>query len=596
MRPHIHGAPVETLLDHLKSPEDYTRTQAKRELATRPHTEVLPKLKTWVDGLSVVDPDFEHHRLEALWLHGTMDTPNDMLLRAVLNSPEPRARANAVRMLFHWRDRIEEPFELYAKATEDKHPRVRLEAVNTLRETGSLQAANIAMRARRHAGDSWLDYATWLTARELRDDWLPALRSGKKVFDGETRPLRFALEATGDPRATEMLVTLIREDKIARENLPNVVRTIAGLGQTAEIDFVLSLADKEPSLLQSIVHGARKNETKPGIAEGITAHLDDQDRAIREAAAELAGLWKIQEANERLIKRILESEHPSERLIAAKALARLDQLDRLRELSALGQAQPVRIATIAAWAEVQPEDARTAAAGILAETKKPDEAKSIFNAFINHATGADQLATALAGVNLDPTVAIAGNQLARASGRNVQRLIAALNKAGNLKSLSVDLTQAEREQLLSQAATTGNDRRGAEIFRREVTGCLRCHQIGTQGGKVGPDLTSIGSYAQPGAILESILNPNKDIKQGYETIILTRNDNTTVAGILQRQSDVATILRDPNDLLIAVPKTEVKGTTKSPVSLMPPGLTSTLRKDEVVDLMRYLTSLGSQQK
>jgi len=596
VRPHIHGAPVETLLDHLKSPEDYTRTQAKRELATRPHTEVLPKLKTWVDGLSVVDPDFEHHRLEALWLHGTMDTPNDMLLRAVLNSPEPRARANAVRMLFHWRDRIEEPFELYAKATEDKHPRVRLEAVNTLRETGSLQAANIAMRARRHAGDSWLDYATWLTARELRDDWLPALRSGKKVFDGETRPLRFALEATGDPRATEMLVTLIREDKIARENLPNVVRTIAGLGQTAEIDFVLSLADKEPSLLQSIVHGARNNETKPGIAEGITAHLDDQDRAIREAAAELAGLWKIQEANERLIKRILESEHPSERLIAAKALARLDQLDRLRELSALGQAQPVRIATIAAWAEVQPEDARTAAAGILAETKKPDEAKSIFNAFINHATGADQLATALAGVNLDPTVAIAGNQLARASGRNVQRFIAALNKAGNLKSLSVDLTQAEREQLLSQAATIGNDRRGAEIFRREVTGCLRCHQIGTQGGKVGPDLTSIGSYAQPGAILESILNPNKDIKQGYETIILTRNDNTTVAGILQRQSDVATILRDPNDLLIAVPRTEVKGTTKSPVSLMPPGLTSTLRKDEVVDLMRYLTSLGSQQK
>ena len=60
-RPHIHGAPVDTLLDHLKSPEDYTRNQAKRELATRPHAEVLTKLKTWVDGLSPSDPDFEHH-------------------------------------------------------------------------------------------------------------------------------------------------------------------------------------------------------------------------------------------------------------------------------------------------------------------------------------------------------------------------------------------------------------------------------------------------------------------------------------------------------------------------------------------------------
>ena len=595
-RPHIHGAPVDTLLDHLKSPEDYTRTQAKRELATRPHAEVLPKLKIWVDGLSVVDPDFEHHRLEALWLHGTLDTPDETLLRAVLNSPEPRARASAVRMLFHWRDRVAEPFELYAKATEDEHPRVRLEAVNMLRETGSLPAANIAMRARRHDGDSWLDYATWLTARELRDDWLPALRSGQPVFDGETGPLRFALEATGDPRATETLVTLIREDKIARENLPNVARTIAGLGQATEIDFVLSLAEKQPDLLQSIVASARNNETKPDNAGSVVAHLGHADRPIREAAAELVGLWKIQSANERLAKRIRESDYPSERLIAARALARLGQLDRLQELSALGQAQPVRIAAIAAWAEVQPENARTAAAGILVEAKEAGDVEPLFNAFINHATGTDQLATALAETSLEPSVAIAGTQLARASGRNVPGLIAALNKAGNLKPLSIDLSQAEREQLLAQSATTGDARRGAEIFRREVTGCLRCHQIGTQGGKVGPDLTSIGAYAQPAAILESILNPNKDIKQGYETIVLTRSDNTTVAGILQRQSDVATILRDPNDKLIAVPKAEVKGTTKSPVSLMPLGLTATLREDEFIDLMRYLISLGRQQK
>ena len=86
-RPHIHGAPVDTLLDHLKSPEDYTCTQAKRELATRPHAEVLSKLKTWVDGLSSSTPilnitDSRHSG------HGTLDTPNETL-PAQLNSPEP---------------------------------------------------------------------------------------------------------------------------------------------------------------------------------------------------------------------------------------------------------------------------------------------------------------------------------------------------------------------------------------------------------------------------------------------------------------------------------------------------------------------------
>ncbi|MBO61360.1 MAG: hypothetical protein CMO63_05245, partial [Verrucomicrobiales bacterium] len=395
-RPHIHGAPVELLLNHLKSPEDYTRTQAKRELASRPRAKVLPKLKDWVDGLSPFDPDFEHHRLEALWLHGTLDTPNESLLRAVLNSPEPRARACAVRMLFHWHDRIDKPFELYAAAAEDRHPRVRLEAVNTLRETGSLQAANIAMRARRHAGDSFLDYATWLTARELRDDWLPALQSGKQVFDGETGLLQYALKATGDPRATATLVTLIRENKIARDNLSNAVRTIAGLGQSEEIDFVLSLANDQPSLLQPVAAGARQNSAQPAQPEIVVAHLGHADQSIREAAAELAGLWKIKTAHAPLAKRIVESQQASERLTAARALAKLGQFDQLRKLSALGQAREVRIATISAWAEVQPEQAREAGAKILTETTEANEVESIFNAFINHTTGADQLATALA--------------------------------------------------------------------------------------------------------------------------------------------------------------------------------------------------------
>ena len=593
-RPHIHGAPVETLLDHLKSPEDYTRTQAKRELATRSPAKVLTKLKSWIDALSPLDPDFEHHQLEALWLHGTLNTPNETLLRTVLNSPEPRARAGAVRMLFHWRDRVPNSFELFAKAAEDTHPRVRLEAVNTLRETGSLSAANIALRARHHASDSWLDYATWLTARELRNDWLPALQSGRQVFGGEPDLLRFALEATGDPRAAGTLVTLIRENKIAQENLPNVAKTIAALGQAGEIDFVLTLTKNQPSLLKPISMGAKYNGATPGRPDSVVALLGHAEPSIREAAAELAGRWKIQAAIEPLAKRILEAPETAERLNAARALARLGDLERLRNFTAPGQARAVRIAAISAWAGVQPENAGKAATGILTNATEPAEVEPVFTAFISHANGAGQLAGALAEAQLNEAVAIAGIRQARASGRELPDLVAALNKAGKLKPLSVDLNQAEREKLLAQVADTGDARRGAEVFRRKVTACLSCHQIGTQGGNVGPDLTSIGAYAQPAAILDSILNPNKDIKQGYETIILTRKDNTTVAGILQRQSDEATILRDPANQLVAVPRSDIRETKKSPISLMAPGLTATLRRDELIDLMRYLTSLGSQ--
>ena len=592
--PTIHGAPIEALLKLLKAPEDYSRTQAKRELATRSGDEVLPKLESWLANLSHQDPRFEHQRLEALWLHGTMNAPNEALLRQVLASPEPRARANGIRMLFHWQDRIDNSFELFASAIEDEHPRVRLETVNALREIGSLEFANIAIRALNRPMDRWLDYATWLAARELRDDWLPALQSGKEVFGGSPHQLRFALEATGDPRATARLVALLRNSKISENDTPNVVKTIAGLGKAPEVDHVLTLADKQPSLLISIAEGARHNAAKPDRAASVIKHLAHDDRPVREAAAELAGIWRVTGAVDALAGRVRNAQDASEHLIAARALARLKQFDRLARFTSSAQSQNIRIAAVAAWAEAQPAEARRPAVEILVQATDAGEVEPVFKAFINRESGANQLADELEKVQLNEAVAISGTRIARASGRELTRLITALNKAGALKTVAFDLTQQEREALLSQVTTSGNAKLGAEVYRRKSTACIQCHQIRTEGGKIGPDLSSIGAYAQPAAILDSILSPNNDIKQGFETVIITRKDNTTVAGILQRRSDVATIIRDPANKIVAIPNGEISSSSKSPVSLMPAGLTANLRKDELLDLMRYLTELNGE--
>ena len=591
-RPNIHGAPVEALLEYLKVPEGYSRTQAKRELSTRSHDEVLPKLESWLTSLSTEDPEFEHHRLEALWLYGTMNAPDEKLLRKVLASPEPRARASGVRILFHWRDHVDKPFELFASAINDEHPRVRLEAVNVLREIGSLEAANIAIRALNWQLDQWLDYAIWLTARELRDDWLPALQAGKKVFGGATDQLRYALEATGDPRATEPLVALLRDAKIGEGDLPNAVKTIAGLGRPPEVDLVLTLAGKQPSLLTSIAEGARHNGVKPDGAASVIPRLAHGELPVREAAAELAGIWRVTAAGGALAGRVRNARDASERLIAARALARLKQFDRLAGLAASTQDQDVRVAAVAAWAEAQPVEARRPAVEILVGASDSEEIEPVFTAFINRESGASQLAEALEKFRLKQAVAITGIRLVRASGREFPELIVALNKAGALKPVAFDLTQHEREDLLAQVITSGDAKRGAEVYRRKSMACTLCHQIGTEGGKVGPVLSSIGAYAQPAAILDSILSPNNDIKQGFETVIVTRKDDTTVAGILQRRSDAATVIRDPANKIVAIPNDDVKKSAKSPVSLMPAGLTATLRKDELVDLVRYLTGLN----
>ena len=122
--------------------------------------------------------------------------------------------------------------------------------------------------------------------------------------------------------------------------------------------------------------------------------------------------------------------------------------------------------------------------------------------------------------------------------------------------------------------------------------CTTCHLVNGKGGKLGPDLSTVGSYMTPESLLESLLNPSTDIKQGYETVVVTRKDQTVVSGLLQRKTDTSVLVRDPSGKVVSIPAGEVAKVDTSPVSLMPPGLTSSLRRDELVDLMTFLTSLG----
>ena len=115
------------------------------------------------------------------------------------------------------------------------------------------------------------------------------------------------------------------------------------------------------------------------------------------------------------------------------------------------------------------------------------------------------------------------------------------------------------------------------------------------GGLAGPDLTTVGSYMTPNSILESILNPNSDIKQGYETVILTKKNGEVISGLLHRKTNNATLIRLVNGKIIEVPTAEIEGLDVSPASLMPPGLTRNLHKDELKDLLAFLISLGAKE-
>lgn len=150
----IDGEPIEKLLAALTTPEDDVRTRAKIELSKHDSAKVIAATKKWIAGLSKTDPEYEHHRLEGLWVHQWHNVVDEALLKDVLKSPDHRARAAATRVLCYWRDRVKAPLDLLKVQAADAHPRVRLEAIRACSFFTTSAAAEVALSALEKEADA----------------------------------------------------------------------------------------------------------------------------------------------------------------------------------------------------------------------------------------------------------------------------------------------------------------------------------------------------------------------------------------------------------------------------------------------------------
>ena len=154
---------------------------------------------------------------------------------------------------------------------------------------------------------------------------------------------------------------------------------------------------------------------------------------------------------------------------------------------------------------------------------------------------------ALANKKLPPDAAKVALRTLDASGRQIPALSEALTKAGGLTSGPRELSADEMKALVAEVAEKGNAHRGEAIYRRKELNCLKCHTIGGAGGRVGPDMLSLGSSAQIDYIAESLLAPNKKVKENFNSLVVVTDDGKVRSGIKLRQTDTDLLLRDAED-------------------------------------------------
>lgn len=141
-----------------------------------------------------------------------------------------------------------------------------------------------------------------------------------------------------------------------------------------------------------------------------------------------------------------------------------------------------------------------------------------------------------------------------------------------------------------------NFEHGRELFG--AVGCFACHRFATEGAAVGPDLTGVGNRFSPRDLLESIIEPSKEISDQYQSIVVRLKDGSDVTGRIVNLSDETVMVNpnmfDPNQMA-GIKRKDIASIEPSKVSMMPEGLLNVLREDEVLDLLAYLISGGDRK-
>ncbi len=154
-------------------------------------------------------------------------------------------------------------------------------------------------------------------------------------------------------------------------------------------------------------------------------------------------------------------------------------------------------------------------------------------------------------------------------------------------------SKAKVAELVQLASEVGNPERGLDVYLEAKSACFSCHKIGKAGGRIGPDLTSIGEKRTFEQIAESLLLPNARIEPAYQAYKFLLDDSTIRTGYVNasKSTQQQICIVDPanaEETLIQIDQIEEQA--KSP-SLMPEGLVTGLSLKAQADLVAFLASL-----
>jgi putative heme-binding domain-containing protein len=120
---------------------------------------------------------------------------------------------------------------------------------------------------------------------------------------------------------------------------------------------------------------------------------------------------------------------------------------------------------------------------------------------------------------------------------------------------------------------------------------MKCHSVGGEGGRIGPALDRIASRRSAEFVMESILEPSKEIAPEYEAVVVATREGRVIVGLRINETNFSIQLTEENGRFHSFLKRDLDEWKILRTSLMPANFGEMLTVKELHDLFAYLMSL-----
>ena len=550
---------VVALVHELEHPNSWQRETAQRLLVERQDRTATSHLRSLVR-----ESPSETAKIHALWTLRGLGSLEDISVRAALQDRSPRVREQGVLLSAGWLGdgvQLDHQFSHALKRMAlDEDARVRFQ---------------IALELGRAVWDEQTEVAlTNIALAGLNDRWT-----------------RLAVAISAGDHAERLLQRAMRETTAAQEvdehhrqawisELAELVGAKNDAIQCARVFLWITQRDSDPNsavppATKAAINGLRRGVERrgnkfPALLAGDGEEFTQARFALKallsKCTAELADAATSREdqlSSIELLRLASDDDAPSVLLPVFDSTT--DQSLKLATIDALaGHESPaIAVALLDRLPAASPSIRRAILSALVASTEWAQK-------LLDQVDG-KQFAVAELGPTLTTQLLASRDPMLRERAKTLSTVPAP------------DLAEVRRKyaNVLTLAADPA---RGQKIFEKH---CATCHRIGQTGVDVGPDIADSRTKTLE-QLLTDILEPNRAIDANYVGYLVVTNDGLTLNGILASDSGSSITLRQAENKVVSLLRSDISELRATGLSLMPEGWDRTIPPQEMADLISFI--------